>query len=162
MAQNETHAGVALIAHLPEETLAWQALLDILSEEEAALVAGKADRLAELNTAKLTQLQTLSALAQARYKGLQTCELSPDLAGMQTLLNQQGNTEDHTRWNLMQAMQIEAQSMNVRIGSLIDLRLNATRQAVNVLIHSTTHQAGLYDQAGLSVASRNGKPLTAA
>jgi flagellar biosynthesis protein FlgN len=52
--------------------------------------------------------------------------------------------------------------MNQRIGALIDLRLSSTRQALNVLIHAATSQGGLYDESGFSVASRKGKPLTAA
>jgi len=40
--------------------------------------------------------------------------------------------------------------------------LTATRQALNVLIHSATRQGGLYDQEGLAVAAHKGKPLTAA
>jgi flagella synthesis protein FlgN len=59
-------------------------------------------------------------------------------------------------------MEQDAQAMNLRIGKLIEMRLAATRQALNVLIHATTSQGGLYDQAGQSVAAHTGKPLTAA
>jgi flagella synthesis protein FlgN len=59
-------------------------------------------------------------------------------------------------------MEQDAQAMNQRIGALIDLRLTSTRQALNVLVHSATSKGGLYDQAGLAVATHKGKPLTAA
>ena len=50
---------------------------------------------------------------------------------------------------------------DARIGILIDLRLTATRQALNVLIQSATQQGGLYDQAGHAVYSDHRKPLAA-
>jgi len=65
-------------------------------------------------------------------------------------------------WAKLQVLEKQAQATNQRIGVLIDLRLNSTRQALNVRVHAATSQGGLYDQAGMSVASRKGKPLTAA
>jgi len=65
-------------------------------------------------------------------------------------------------WAQLQVLETQAQATNQRIGVLIDLRLNSSRQALNVLVHAATSQGGLYGQAGMSVASRKGKPLTAA
>ena len=70
-------------------------------------------------------------------------------------------TEHLTRWRQLCDMELQAQSMNQRIGTLIDLRLASTRQALNVLIHAATNQGGLYDQAGLSVGTGNGKRIIA-
>ncbi len=66
MSPNESsHDSPALIARLTVENAAWQALLNVLQEEEQALIEGEADRLALLNTAKLAQLQTVSDLARS-------------------------------------------------------------------------------------------------
>lgn len=151
-----------LIAGLAAENAAWQALLDTLGEEERALVDGEADRLAQLNAAKLDQLQTLGNLARARHDHLLAAGCTPDHAGMDSWLAQHGRPEPRARWRQLCDMEQEARAMNQRIGSLIDLRLASTRQALNVLIHAATSQNGLYDQAGLAVAAHKGKPLTAA
>jgi flagella synthesis protein FlgN len=81
---------------------------------------------------------------------------------MDAWLTQHGQSEHRTRWQQLCGMEREAQAMNQRIGALIDMRLSATRQALNVLVHAATNQGGLYDQAGQAVAAHKGKPLTAA
>jgi len=159
---NASHDSPALLARLTEEGAAWQALLNTLQEEEEALVAGDADRLAQLNTSKLTQLQNVSDHARSRHGDLLAAGHTPDPAGMRAWLTQQKRPELLTRWQQLGEMEQEAQALNQRIGALIDLRLASTRQALNVLIHSATSQGGLYDQEGLAVASHKGKPLTAA
>lgn len=152
----------ALLARLKIENTAWQALLDVLQAEEKALIEGDADRLALLNTAKLTQLQTVSDHARSRLAYLQAAGHPPDHAGMAAWLTQLGQPEVHTCWQQLHQMEQDAQAANQRIGALIELRLGSTRQALNVLVHSATSQGGLYDQAGLAVAAHKGKPLTAA
>ncbi len=162
MSPSESSRSPALIAQLTAEGAAWQALLNVLGEEERALVDGEADRLAPLNAAKLAQLHTLGNLARARHDELLAAGHTPDHAGMNAWLAQHGQSEHDARWQQLCAMEQQAQAMNQRIGTLIDMRLSATRQALNVLIHAATSQNGLYDQAGQSVSASKGKPLTAA
>jgi len=152
----------ALLAGLKVESAAWKALLEVLQEEEQALIAGDADRLALLNTAKLTQLQNVSDHARNRHADLLAAGHTPDPAGMSAWLTRHKHPELLTRWQQLNEMEREAQALNQRIGALIDMRLSSTRQALNVLIHSATSQGGLYDQEGLAVAAHKGKPLTAA
>ncbi|MBT9568209.1 MAG: flagellar protein FlgN [Thiobacillus sp.] len=147
---------------LPAERVAWQALLKVLEQEEEALVEGEADLLPKLSAAKMAQLQTLNTLARARHDGLLSAGLSADPAGMDAWLERDGTAEQQVLWESLQKMEQQAQAMNQRIGVLIELRLNSTRQALNVLVQAAKSQGGLYDQGGCSVASRNGKPLTAA
>lgn len=157
-----SHGNTALLARLKMENAAWQALLDVLREEEKALIAGDADRLALLNTAKLTQLQTVSDHARSRLADLQAAGHPPDHSGMAAWLAQLGQPEARACWQQLHQMEQDAQAANQRIGALIELRLASARQALNVLVHSATSQGGLYDQAGLAVAAHKGKPLTAA
>jgi flagella synthesis protein FlgN len=151
-----------LAARLTVESAAWQALLNVLGEEERALIEGEADRLSQLNASKLAQLQTLGNLARTRREDLQAAGYTPDLQGMGAWLAQLGQSEARIRWQTLCEMEERAKALNQRIGALIELRLATTRQALNVLVHAATSQGGLYDESGLSVASRNGKPLTAA
>jgi flagella synthesis protein FlgN len=152
----------ALLTRLATECAAWQAMLNVMGEEEQALVNGEADHLARLTASKLAQLQTLSNLANTRNNALLEAGLSADQVGMNAWLSQHGQPEHRTQWQQLCQMEQDAQEMNLRIGKLIEMRLATTRKALNVLIHATTNKGGLYDQAGQSVTAHTGKPLTAA
>jgi flagella synthesis protein FlgN len=162
MPPGEATSGPTLPSKLAAECAAWQAMLNVMGEEEQALVKGEADHLARLTASKLAQLQTLNNLASTRNNALLEAGLSADHVGMNAWLTQHGQPEHRTQWQQLCQMEQDAQAMNLRIGKLIEMRLAATRQALNVLIHATTSQGGLYDQAGQSVAAHTGKPLTAA
>lgn len=151
-----------MLTRLSAECTAWQALVDTLQEEEQVLVAGEADRLAKLNTAKLRQLQAVSEHARNRQSDLNLAGHSSDRAGMDAWLKQLGLPELRVRWQQLTDLEQQAQALNQRVGALIDMRLGATRQALNVLIHAASNQGGLYDNDGLAVAAHKGKPLTAA
>lgn len=152
----------SVVARLVAESAAWQEMLTALEQEEQALVDGEADLLPKLIANKMKHLQTLNNLARERHNDLLARGLSADPGGMNAWLAQQGKPELHAQWEKLQTLEQQAQALNQRIGVLIDMRLNATRQALNVLVQAATNKGGLYDQAGCSVASRNGKPLTAA
>ncbi len=162
MSPSDPSTSPALTAKLAVEGAAWQALLNVMGEEERALVDGEADRLAPLNASKLAQLQTLSNLAHTRHDELQTAGHTPDHAGMDAWLAQHGEPEHRSRWQLLCDMEQQARALNQRIGVLVDMRLVSTRQALNVLVHAATSQNGLYDHAGQSVTAAKGKPLAAA
>lgn len=162
MSPSDSSAGPALTAKLAMEGAAWQTLLNVMGEEERALVDGEADRLGPLNAAKLAQLQTLGNLVRTRHDDLLAAGHTPDHAGMDAWLIQHGQPEHIARWQLLCDMEQQARAQNERIGALVDMRLAATRQALNVLVHAATSQNGLYDQAGQSVAASKGRPLAAA
>ncbi|HQT31292.1 MAG: flagellar biosynthesis protein FlgN [Hydrogenophilales bacterium 28-61-11] len=150
------------LTQLATERAAWQAMLNVMGEEEQALINGDADLLTRLTASKLAQLQTLNNLASARHQALLAAGLSADPVGMDAWLTQHGLPEHRDQWQQLCHMEQQAREINLRIGKLIEMRLATTRQALNVLIHATTTQGGLYDQAGQSVAAHTGKPLTAA
>lgn len=152
-----------VLTRLNAEIAAWQTLSDTLTQEEQALVSGDADALPALNTAKLKQLQAVSDHARNRLADLQLAGYSPDRAGMQAWLAKLGQAELNSRWQQLGDLEQSAQAQNQRVGALIDLRLGATRQALNVLVHAAAGAGGgLYDPDGLAVSGLGGKPLTAA
>lgn len=152
-----------LLAQLNAELSAWRALSDTLTQEEAALVAGDADALAALGDAKLKQLEAVSEQARSRLAALQRAGYAPDRAGMESWLGAVGAPELRSRWQALVGLEHETQALNQRIGALIEMRLGATRQALNVLMHAAAGAgAGLYDNDGLAVSGLGGKPLTAA
>lgn len=159
---NSVHDRASMRARLKLENAAWQTLLQVLRDEEQALIDGAADRLAPLNASKLVQLEAVSDHARGRLADLRAAGHTPDHAGMEAWLAQDERPESRSPWQQLCEMEQDAQAINQRIGALIELRLSTTRQALNVLVHSATGQSGLYDHAGLAVAARKGKPLTAA
>ena len=162
MSKNESVTGREWVASLDVESAAWQALLNTLGDEERALIDGEAELLAQLNVSKLAQLQALGNLSRTRHAQLLAVGYTPDHTGMTAWLTQQGQTEYLIRWRQLCDMEQQAQSMNQRIGTLIDLRLSSTRQALKVLIQAATSQGGLYDQAGQSVGEGSGKRIITA
>jgi len=110
----------------------------------------------------MAQLQTLNTLVRTRHDDLIAAGLTADYTGMSAWLAQQNQPEHIAPWEQLQTMELQAQAMNQRIGTLIELRLNSTRQALNVLVQAAKSQGGMYDQAGCAVTSNKGKPLTAA
>ena len=159
---NSAYDRPSLLAGLNLENAAWQALLQVLRDEEQALIDGAADQLAPLNASKLVQLEAVSDHARSRLANLRAAGCTPDHAGMDAWLAQAERPESQRAWQQLCEMEQDAQAINQRVGALIELRLSATRQALNVLVHSATGQSGLYDHAGLAVAAHKGKPLTAA
>lgn len=152
----------ALVTGLANECNSWHALLGILREEEQALINGAADHLALLNSHKLQQLEQLSTLARTRRAQLLSLGRTPDHSGMESWLTQHGAPQDHECWQQLCEAEHMASVQNQRIGTLIDLRLAATRQALNVLTLCAAGQGSLYDQAGLAVNPRGGRSVTAA
>lgn len=147
---------------LAAENAAWKALLATLAEEERALIAGDADRLARLHATKLEQLHATSDLTRSRLDTLEAAGFTADAAGMDAWLLRHGSAATRTDWHSLLALEDEARACNQRVGKLIDMRLAATRQSLNVLMHAAAGRNGLYDQAGQAVAARSSKPLTSA
>lgn len=151
-----------LASQLTAENAAWLALIGVLGEEERALVDGDADRLPALNATKLDRLHAASELARARLAALREAGFTPDSGGMGNWLAQHGTPTARTDWHSLRVLENEARASNARVGKLIEMRLAANRQALNVLMHAATGKGGLYDQAGQAVAAHASKPLTAA
>lgn len=151
-----------LASQLTAEQTAWAELIAALANEEQALIEGDADRLHPLEVIKLDCLRAVSDLAQARSALLQAAGYEPHATGMDAWLSQSGNTRLRTDWLGLQQLEREARACNQRIGLLIDMRLTATRQSLNVLMHAAGGKAGLYDPSGQAVAARSTKPLAAA
>lgn len=151
-----------LTRHLAAENAAWADLLGVLADEERALIDGDADRLSALTATKLERLHAASELARARLAALRGNGYAPDADGMRAWLAQHGNAESRADWQSLCVLENEARESNLRVGKLIDLRLAATRQSINVLMHAATGKGGLYDPSGQAVAARPSTPLTAA
>lgn len=158
MSQNPSDPG----RHLTAENAAWAALAGTLADEERALVDGDAERLAALAPVKLERLHAASEFARQRLDALRDAGFAPDADGMDAWLAAHGDARARADWNSLRALETEARACNARVGKLIDMRLSANRQALNVLMHAANGKNGLYDPIGQAVATCGGAPLTSA
>lgn len=145
---------------LDDEIGAWQAFLEILRDEEQALVNGDAERVAQITPIKLAQVDSIGAHIRARQAALSAAGHPVTAAGMAAWIG--NDPAQSARLRRLDELEAAAQAANQRIGALVDMRLGAARQAMNVLIHAATRGNGMYDESGQAVATRSGKPLSAA
>jgi flagella synthesis protein FlgN len=154
------HADSARQNALDAEIGAWQALLDILRDEEQALVRGDAERVAQITPIKLAQVDAIGTHVRTRQTALLAAGHSATSAGMAAWVGK--DPAQGARLRRLDELEAAAQAANQRVGALVDMRLGAARQAMNVLVRAATRGNALYDESGQAVAARSGKPLSAA
>jgi flagella synthesis protein FlgN len=152
----------AFIHALAREQNAWLCLIDILHHEEEALIQGDSDKLDSLNEPKLNQLQALGKYIHARNTSLAALGFEPNHQGMSAWVRQGAEEQITALWQHLCACELDAQSLNKRIGTLIEMRLTATRQALNVLLTCATDRGGIYSHDGMALGLTGGRALYAA
>jgi flagella synthesis protein FlgN len=145
---------------LDAEIDAWQALLDLLGDEEQALVSGNADRIAQITPIKLAQVDAVNTHVHARQTALSAAGHPATAAGLAAWIGE--DPAQRARLRRLDELEAAARAANQRVGVLLEMRLGATRQALNVLVHAAAPGSGLYDESGQAVATRPGKSLSAA
>lgn len=142
------------------EHAAWQEVIALLEREEAALIAGDTDALAALTDSKLEKLDALSAHGRARvaYFAAHRVEATP--AGIRAWLARHDDPALAVQWLALEDCERRARALNARIGTLIDMRLAATRQALNVLIGALPDESRLYGPAGKPDTPAGGRSIS--
>lgn len=152
----------AFLQQLSREHEAWLALLDLLEEEEKALVRGDGDRLTALTEPKLLRVQEIGRFVEARNGFLSAGRYPADHGGMAEWIAHSGKDEAARLWQTLCDCEMRARRLHERIGILLDMRMSATRQALNVLHAAANGLGGGYDRDGMAVTPRGGRPLTSA
>jgi flagellar biosynthesis/type III secretory pathway chaperone len=124
----------------------WEALLDLLNAEQAALQQGDISDLAVICNTKLDLVRDLDRLCDAREKWKTGNPKAPICMTTEKVLNKMRDT---------------ARTLNQHNGSLIDRRLYAVRRAVDVLLGSARKQ-NVYTQDGQLTTRNSYQPLSAA
>lgn len=150
----------SLITALREERVAVEALVQRLREEQQALVAGDADRVAIGLSAKAETLALLSRHGERRTALLRQLELSGDSAGVERRLDIHHETAEAAgEWRLLLAATREAWRLNLINGTLISDRLQANQNALSAI---TPPGRILYGSHGRSVGGWDSRKLGAA
>jgi flagellar biosynthesis/type III secretory pathway chaperone len=149
----------ALRSTIERETAALRGFIERLRAEQAALVRGENERVAEFAEAKAACLFELTRLAEERARALTAAGLKADRAGMETLLHKHAAARD--AWHTLLKVTETAHQVNTTNGMLIAARLNHTNRALNA-IFSAARLPGAYGADGATVSLRTAQQLAVA
>ncbi|KIF82166.1 flagella synthesis protein FlgN [Noviherbaspirillum autotrophicum] len=129
------HASGTSPAHgLDEEQQAANSLLQLLQQEQAALVNADVDGLIKLTGEKAKLAAQMTQLAKRRHKALAAAGFDATEAGMQSWLGSSGaTTADNKVWTDLLAVMQAAKEHNRVNGLLISQHMTRNQNALNVL-----------------------------
>ncbi|MBI4292032.1 MAG: flagellar protein FlgN [Betaproteobacteria bacterium] len=144
---------------LSAESARIEALLQILRQEQAALLAHEFERVSAFALAKNEHLAALGSLAEARGVNLRLKGLSSDLTGMNTLVA--GTEVLRGPWQRLLRLAQEARQANLVNGRLINAQMHFTSGALSVL-HQTSIRFATYGADGQKSAAPAHRALASA
>jgi len=124
------------MADLRAEAAAFEAFLDILLTEQAALAARDVEAVVLLAQSKSEQIASLNELARRRSDYLRAQALTPDRNGMSQWLIAHGGAEQpvfSSLWQGLLATAAQAQDINRENGVLIETRLQNNQRVLAAL-----------------------------
>ncbi|MGE0557187.1 MAG: flagella synthesis protein FlgN [Burkholderiales bacterium] len=152
----------ALLDGLREERAAMQSFLVLLEEEQAALAAGDADKVAAGLPGKSQLLTQLTGYASRRNGLLNSLRLPEGRDGVEHLFAGQPDALALAEeWRELMMVTRKAWRANQENGALIAGRLHANVQALTVL-NGFTGRSQLYGRQGQTVNAWSGRRLGAA
>jgi flagella synthesis protein FlgN len=118
---------------LQQEQAALDQFIELLQQEQAALVAADVDKLQALSELKQQLSEHLNALAQQRVAQQERAGFSADAAGTRAWLAAQG-TSVVDAWNKLLATAQSARDLNLTNGQLIQTHMQHNHQALAALM----------------------------
>jgi flagella synthesis protein FlgN len=123
----------APIQLLREEQRLITSLIDLLKDEQQALVATNIDRVSALTPSKAELINQMAVLATQRHDTLAGAGYEAREAGMAAWLAAHGTPEDNALWCDVLAQTREAKELNRLNGMLINRQLSHTQGALQAL-----------------------------
>lgn len=137
-----------MIETIRQELAALDRFIELLQQEQAALVNADVEALTTLSQQKLKHAEELNALGRQRLSQLQQAGFSGDAAGMDAWLSGQPASTQQ-QWQALVDKARNAQRLNQTNGKLIQTHLQHNQQALSVLMNAA-NQAGVYGPDGQS------------
>lgn len=148
-----THTFDILKNNLLAEVVAMTSFVDVLKQEQQALVDNNADELIAITPQKNEALNSIMGMEQQRNQRLIELGLSTDATGMQNLLSQTNFAALSQEWENLLLISSEAQELNRTNGLLITRQMTRNQGVLNILQQD---QAGaMYGADGQSKVSTN-------
>lgn len=139
---------------LQQELSTLDRFIELLQQEQAALVAADVDTLQSLAADKQQLSDQLNALAQNRANQLQSAGFPPDSEGVKAWLQNQADSVRHS-WELLLENARTAQRLNQTNGKLIQTHLQHNQQALSALV-SAANRADVYGADGQPMGGPGG------
>lgn len=144
---------------LLEEVAQLRGFLDLLENEQQALIGGDVERLLPLAAEKNDLLRRLAQLGEARGKALLAAGLATDRQGMEGWLERHPEPAGAKRvWQELLTLAEKAGALNQTNGKLIATRLANNQQALSTLM-AAANQAALYGPDGQARPVGGGRRL---
>lgn len=131
---------------LRQEQATLDRFIDLLQQEQAALVAANVDQLQPLSELKQKLSEELNGLARQRVAVLERAGFKADAAGMQAWLSKQPASAAEA-WTQLRERAQTAQHLNQTNGKLIQSHLQHNQQALAVLMNAA-NKADIYGADG--------------
>ncbi len=135
-----------MLSALQSELAALRRFIEILQQEQAALVNADVDQLIAISTEKLKQAEQLNRLAQARVNALEHLGIQNDRVHVEAWLASQSR-DTAAVWHALIESASAAQQLNQTNGKLIESQLQNNQQALNTLV-SAANQSAVYGADG--------------
>lgn len=140
-----------MLESIQQALVALNRFVDLLQQEQQALIEGDADRLLALSQLKIHQSEQLDLLERDRKAWLMRQGFDPQQDGMARWLAQQPANVTAT-WNSLLETARQAQRLNQENGKLIETHLQHNQQMLAALMHAT-HQFHVYGPDGQTSSS---------
>jgi flagella synthesis protein FlgN len=108
-------------------------LIEVMHQEQVALIHGDIDEIEVLLTEKSTLLQRINLAVLSRYESLTAGGFEGSEAGMLDWLKKESNPNLNRAWNAFKKTLIEAKEINRLNGLLINRQFNLNQQTLQQL-----------------------------
>lgn len=150
-------SNIPLARLLADELVCLRQFVDLLKEEQAALIDGKSDMLPLVTERKAALATQLTEGARHREVALGQLGLPPDRSGMDAWLKSEpSGSASRRHWIELLPLAAEAKTLNELNGKLIGTRLQYNQQALAALM-SATELAMTYGPDGHTQAAGGGQ-----
>lgn len=153
-------ADAAFAALIKAEFGGFQEFLQLLQQEQGALIKGDADQLLQLAARKSGLVEKLAGLGTRRTGCITASGCENSASGIAAYLDAiQARTATRELWGKLLDLAREADQLNRSNGALIDTRLRHNQQTLSVLHSAANPAASLYGPDGQISGAASGRPL---
>ena len=122
--------------------------LDLLEQEQAALVAGDHDELITFTEQKAARILDLRRFSDARSRLLASHGLRADKDGMSAWVERLGDEQTRRLWDEIKSLAAQVRSANEINGALVAARLKHNQAAIAALQSAAHSGSGVYGPDG--------------
>lgn len=152
-------SGTSPAQGLDGERQAADSLLQLLRQEQAALVDGDVERLSTLTDEKAKAAAHMAQLAKRRHELLAAAGFAPTESGMQDwLASSHPTASDKKAWDALLTIASNANECNRINGLLIGQHMARNQVALNIL-QGNAENGGMYGPNGQSATKIGGRRL---